>query len=237
MKDKKVPISARGSLGAVREFAEGWIPETVVSTWRHKDAVADGMPPLEKWPPPEHDGARGKQKATAEPPSADQPGAKHQRHGCASTSSPMEVDPSPTDTADSSEQDCDFEEVEVEQVEVRRSGRVSVPADHFNQSQHAAWTDSDLNKPHARVRVLGESYDERGEARDTACAEVEHLRKQYDDLKLEYDGLRVSVLGLCQQAPPSYPRPPPYGRSLLCKSIAFAELIEGIWPARWVTTR
>ena len=84
----------------------------------------------------------------------------------------MEVDPSPQHTADSSEQDCDFEEVEVEQVEVRRSGRVSVPADHFNQSQHAAWTDYDLNKPHVRVRALGESYDERGDARDTACAEA-----------------------------------------------------------------
>ena len=65
--------------------------------------------------------------------------------------------------------------------------RAHSAVDRFDQSAHASWTDSDHRKHdgtrNARVRPPGESYSERGIARDEAQAEAAHLRQQLSQLQ------------------------------------------------------
>ena len=48
MPDQKVPVASQSCIADVRAYANAYVPESIVTTWRQKDCVADGLPPLEK---------------------------------------------------------------------------------------------------------------------------------------------------------------------------------------------
>ena len=60
-------------------------------------------------------------------------------------------------------------------VEPRRSGRAGAGSiDLFSQSEHAAWTEAEHNKTHAKSREV--SYEELERQRDAAVAELDQLK-------------------------------------------------------------